>query len=563
MSRWQPVLANKSRSISTTLGLAFLFGLLLSSLYLYTTPMKPEKIGRWSVQKIKAELMETISPKKSGKAKAELTDAEKGIEGYDTYFYWALAVLGLGIFGSYALLHDLTKKQEEKMAAGEYVSGNRAVSYEEAIKEVTKKLKDPMTAYDYRHTPQDIIITAQKKGKPFRFPRYAGAGHTMYLGASGAGKSQLMFHVLKQIRQAGSKAIIVDPGGRYHARFGKPGDRIFSIYDKRASYYDFWLEPGFDFFAMASSLIDSKSAGGGTGKDEFFKESPQSLLAGLLRISKDGGMAELKKHIYDPDIEYLQQQLQESTEVSAQFLKEPKLAAHVMASYATKLYWLKYLNYWAEDAGRTEKRGISEWARDDGDRSWIFLIADEKDWEASKHFFRMLITIAGKAVYGRGEYQGRVDIHEIQDEIESIGYNPEFSSKLNIGRKDGYIMHGGLQAVTQFESIYGVNEAKTIIQGFQNKFLFRSEDYELSRRMAHFTGTGRWRVKDENVANDGKSAVSMKIEEKTAFRAEEFGELRPTECVGKISGINPFKFAMGHRKWPVINQESMSEIPPI
>jgi Type IV secretion-system coupling protein DNA-binding domain len=561
MSRWQPVLANKSRTFSTTMNLAILCGLVLATLYLWITPIKPERVLHWGVQQLKSELTTVINPNKKGKADRDLIGASRAVEGYSSYFYYSLAVFGLGMFGSFALLSDIMKKQEAKIAKGEYVSGNRQVSYEQAIKEVAAKLKDPMTAYDYRHTPQDIIIKAHKKNTPFRFPRYAGAGHTMYLGASGSGKSQLMFHILKQIRQAGSKAIIIDPGGRYYARFGKAGDRIFSIYDKRGEYYDFWSEPGFDYFAMASSLIDSKGAGG--GRDDFFKESPQSLFAGLLRISKDGGMNELKKHIYDPDVEFLQQQLQENTEVSAQFLKEPKLAAHVMASYATKLYWLKYLNHWAEEAGKTEKRGISEWARDDQDRSWVFLVADERDWEASKHFFRMLVTLAGKSVYGRGEYPGRVDIHEIQDEIESIGYNAEFSQKLNIGRKDGYIMHGGLQAITQFESIYGVNEAKTIIQGFQNKFLFRSEDPELSRRMAQITGPGRWRVKDENVSNEGKSAVTMKIEERPAFRAEEFGELRPTECVGKISGINPFKFAMGHRQYPIVHPESMSEIPPI
>lgn len=558
MSRWEPLLAGKSRTISKTLGISLLAGIVLAALYLWTTDMKPATLARFWVKYIAAQI--AVTPKSKAKADGQLREASRAAEGYGDYFFYAALVLGLGTVGAYTLTHDLMKRHEKKLGKGEYISGQREVTFSEAIDEVAKKLKDPLTAYDYRHTPADITIKAHKERREFRLPRFAGAGHAMYLGASGTGKSRLMFNVLTQIRAAGSKAIIMDPGGIYYARFGRPGDRIYSIYDKRAEYYDFWSEEGFDYFALSSSLIESK---GSANKDQFFTESPQSLLAGLLRISEAVGMAELKKHVYTPDIEYLQTHLQLNTEVSAQFLRDSRLAANVMASYATKLYWLKYLNYWAEQDGRTQPRPISEWARNDADRSWIFLVAENKDWEASKHFFRMLVTLAGKAVYGRGEYPGRTDIHEVQDEIESIGYNAEFSQKLNIGRKDGYIMHGGLQAVTQFESIYGDKEANTIIQGFQNKFLFRSEDPKLAQRMAEITGIGRWRVKDESVSNDGKASVTMKIEERTAFRPEEFFSLRSGECIAKITGINPFKFALGHKDYPALNPQSMSEIPPI
>lgn len=557
MSRWEPILAGKSRTIAKTTGLSFLMGLVLSVLYLWTTDIKPEAIGRLAFTSFLSDI--EVNPKSRQKTAAQLSEAKAAVEGYGAYFFRAGLILVLGTIGTYALIAEAMARQEKRIALGEYQSGNREVTYKEAINEVAAKLKDPLTAYDYRLTPYDLKIKGHNESREFRLPRYAGAGHVMYLGASGSGKSKLMYNNLVQIRESGSKAIIMDPGGIYYSRFGRRGDRIYSIYDKRAEYYDFWSEKGFDYFASASSLIESK----GAGKDAFFTESPQSLFAGLLRISEAGGMTELKKHIYEPDIEYLQKALQQNTEVSAQFLKDSRLAANVMASYATKLYWLKYLNYWAEQSGRTQPYGISEWARDDANRSWIFLIAENKDWEASKHFFRMLVTLAGKAVYGRGEYKGRTDIHEIQDEIESIGYNSEFSQKLNIGRKDGYVMHGGLQAVTQFESIYGEKEAKTIIQGFQNKFLFRSEDPQLAQRMAEITGLGRWRVRDESVSNEGKASVSMKVEQRTAFRPEDFFALRSGECVAKITGINPFKFALAHKDYPVVNPATMSEIPPI
>jgi hypothetical protein len=533
-------------------------GMALSFLYLSTTDIRPEAILKLAFTSFLEEIDGNSKSRPSPSPK--LSEARAAVEGYDAYLFRSSLIFLLGTIGTYVLVRKAIARHEKRVAEGEFLGGNREVSYEKAINEVAAKLKDPLSAYDYRHTPYDLKIRGYGERRDFRFPRHAGAGHTMYLGASGSGKSKLMYNNLVQIRESGSKAIIMDPGGIYYSRFGRRGDRIYSIYDKRAEYYDFWSESGFDYFALASSLIESKGA---TGKDAFFTESPQSLFAGLLRISKAGGMPELKKHIYEPDIDYLQKCLQKNSEVSAQFLKDPRLAANVMASYATKLYWLKYLNYWAEQNGRTQPYGITEWARDDADRSWVFLIAENKDWEASKHFFRMLITIAGMAVYGRDEYKGRTDIHEIQDEIENIGFNSEFIRKLNVGRKDGYVMHGGLQAMTQFESIYGEKEAQTIIQGFQNKFLFRSEELRLAQRMSDITGVGRWRIRDESVSNDGKASISMKVEVRTAFQPNDFFALRTGECVAKITGINPFKFALPHKEYPVINPASMSQVPPI
>lgn len=558
MSRWAPVFVSKTRTGAMFASMSAVFGMAAAAIYL-SLFMRFDLLGNLIWHQVQS--WAAFSKKTQLKADLALAEATKAFPDYSSKLYIALTILILTAIGFMALFYDVMKRKEAELVTGEHVSGNKEISYSEAIKEIEAKLKDPLTAYDYRHTPQDIRVQGYKQKKAFRFPRFAGAGHRLYLGASGSGKSKLMFQDLEQIRAGGSKAIILDPGGRYQARLRRPGDKIFSIYDKRAEYYDFWSEPGFDYFALASSLIESKGSSG--GKDDFFTESPQSLFAGLLKISEDGGIDELKRHIYDPDIEELQESLRDNTEVSAQFLKDSRLAANVMASYATKLYWLKYLNYWAIQGGRVIKRGISQWARDDSDRSWVFLVADERDWEASKHFFRMLTTITGKAVYGRGEYPARVDIVEVQDEIESIGYNPELSQKLNIGRKDGYLVFGGLQTASQFYSIYGKDAANTIIQGFQNKFLFKTEDPDLAKLMASLTGMGRWRVRDEQVSNDGKASVSMKMEERPAFRSEEFFSLRSGECVAKVSGINPFKFAVPYRKFEAVELESMSEIPAI
>jgi type IV secretory pathway TraG/TraD family ATPase VirD4 len=300
-----------------------------------------------------------------------------------------------------------------------------------------------------------------------------------------------------------------------------------------------------DPFAISSALIEGRPGGQGLGSqgDTFFTEAAQSLFAGLIAISRN--LTELKSYLFGGDLALIREKLTEAGEISAQFVKEERLAANVMASFSTKLYWLKLMR---DD--RSHSRSISNWVRDDSDTSWIFLIAEEKDWDASKHYFRLILTIAGKAAFGRGEQGSGADIYEIQDEIETIGFQPDFVQKLNIGRKDGYVVLAGLQAFSQFQTIYGDHQAQTILNGFQNRFLFRSEDFKATKMMSEMTGPGRWRVISENISTDGKPSIGKKEESRPAVRPEVFYALRPGECVMKVSGCNPVRILLEYRDWP-------------
>ncbi len=58
-----------------------------------------------------------------------------------------------------------------------------------------------------------------------RIPAKAEAQHMQFIGDTGAGKSALMFQVLRQVQSRGDSAIVYDPAREYVRRFSQPGTR--------------------------------------------------------------------------------------------------------------------------------------------------------------------------------------------------------------------------------------------------------------------------------------------------------------------------------------------------
>ena len=115
-----------------------------------------------------------------------------------------------------------------------------------------------------------------------RIPARAEAQHIQIIGDTGAGKSALMFQLLRQVRSRGDSAIVYDPAREFVKRFYDPGrgDVILNPLDKRCPY---WgpaeeLRSRSEAKALAASLFQPPQ----DKKGEFFIESPQKIFAFLM-----------------------------------------------------------------------------------------------------------------------------------------------------------------------------------------------------------------------------------------------------------------------------------------
>src|SRR6202158_5233798 len=131
-----------------------------------------------------------------------------------------------------------------------------------------------------------------------RIPARAEAQHMQFIGDTGAGKSALMFQVLRQVRSRGDSAIAYDPGREAARRFYDPerGDVILNPLDKRCPY---WgpaeeLRSRSEAKALAVSLFQPPQ----DRRGEFFIESPQKIFAFLMAYGP--APEELVKWMSDP-----------------------------------------------------------------------------------------------------------------------------------------------------------------------------------------------------------------------------------------------------------------------
>ncbi len=140
-------------------------------------------------------------------------------------------------------------------------------------------------------TPQQFNKTVKGDGVGFktndmkpmlRIPLRAEAQHMQIIGDTGAGKSALMFQVLRQVQSRGDAAIVYDPAREFVKRFYNPsrGDVILNPLDKRCPY---WgpadeLRSRSEAKALAASLFQPPQ----DKKGEFFIESPQKIFAFLM-----------------------------------------------------------------------------------------------------------------------------------------------------------------------------------------------------------------------------------------------------------------------------------------
>jgi hypothetical protein len=456
------------------------------------------------------------------------------------------------VFGLIDFLADRTMKAR-------FVSGSKRIS----LRQLSRAIESSKE-FDFKASSSDIKLElfdptmSERRGKvSLRFPAQLGAGHSLFLGVSGAGKSQLMEAHFDEVRRCGNKAIIVDPGGRYFEKFGRKDDVILSLYDRRSELIDFWAEEASPD-EIASSIIEERE--NGSGADEFYSLSPRAVFSGLMDASRSTD--EMWELLRAMDISKIKQLLQEVESMGANMLLARETAANVMTSLSVKMSWIKHINQWAHRQGKREPFLLSKWARNDSDDRWVFLVSRERDWSFTKHIIRVWFDLVSNSVFGRQFTSGQHKrIFAGCDEISTIGKLETLPKILDKGRKDGYHLLAGLQDVAQFYSAYGLQDGKNIINGFHNRFLFRGNGQELLALMEESCGEGRWLKKIEQIDARGEKSLSVSETAIRPFLKDDFLNMPNLNFVIKLATLNPALARIEHVNRPSLNASDMSEIP--
>jgi hypothetical protein len=303
-------------------------------------------------------------------------------------------------------------------------------------------------------TPRQFNKTVKGDGVGFktndmtpmlRIPARAEAQHMQIIGDTGAGKSALMFQVLRQIQSRGEAAIVYDPAREFVKRFYDPsrGDVILNPLDRRCPYWSpaDELRSRSEAKALAASLFQPPQ----DKKGEFFIESPQKIFAFLMAYGPTPD--ELVEWMSNP--EEIDRRLKGTEHAHLIDSRAHQQRAGVLASLGLVADSLRLLPKSTEGNGSWT---ATEWA--EKRQGWIFLTSLPAEREALRPLQSLWIDWLVLRLLNEPKEAQR-HVWFVIDELASLQKLPQLHTAITEARKSRNPVILGFQGKAQLEYLYG------------------------------------------------------------------------------------------------------------
>ena len=342
---------------------------------------------------------------------------------------------------------------------------------DEAHQRGTALLDARLAARVLPRTPGDLEIG----GVPL--PHSVEQQHVLLLGAPGSGKSVALKALLAAIRARHSDgAVIHDPTGELVAMLYDPAkDFIINPLDARHAPWSPWTDwvPG-DEAALAKALIPSAE-----GDNKFFSDAAQSVLEVLFQQCSDVDSL-------------VRAGLGESSTALIKRLEQAGLAGMVgsvktFGSVRGNLApYLKSLALLPPVPPGLDGLSLKEFCQAPAGR-FVFLLTSGRTRDAlapiHKLFLSQLVAVATSL---RPDPTRRVWL--ALDEVPILLPSPTIGTVLSEGRKFGLGVIMAAQAVGQFKSRVGADEAAALLSMPKSRLLLRVGDGETAEAMSREIG---------------------------------------------------------------------------
>jgi type IV secretory pathway TraG/TraD family ATPase VirD4 len=355
--------------------------------------------------------------------------------------------------------------------------------------------------------------------KMIRIPAKTEAQHMQIIGDTGAGKSAMLFQVLRQVRGREDSAIVYDPAREFVKRFYDPsrGDVILNPLDKRCPY---WgpaeeLRSRSEAKALAASLFQPPQ----DRKGEFFIESPQKIFAFLMAYGPTPD--ELVQWMSNPD--EIDRRLKGTEHAHLIDPRAHQQRAGVLGSLGLVADSLRLLPKKGEGNGRWT---ATEWA--EKRQGWIFITSLPAEREALRPLQSLWIDwLVLRLLNEPTKEQKRVWF--VIDELASLQKLPQLHTAITESRKSRNPVVLGFQGKAQLEYLYG----------------------HLAEVMLSQPATSVWLTTKEPNAGEWVSKFIGKV---------EIERLRETHFDGTRSGHN---FTIERQVEPLVLESEISGLPDL
>jgi type IV secretory pathway TraG/TraD family ATPase VirD4 len=381
-----------------------------------------------------------------------------------------------------------------------------------------RRLRGPLllSPKEFNRTLQGDGIGIKVDGlqEMLRIPARAESQHIQIIGDSGAGKTTIIFQILRQIQGRGDAAIVYDPACEFVQRFYDPkrGDIILNPLDVRCPYWgpSEELRRKSEAKAIAESLFQPTQ----DRKGEFFIETPQKIFAHLLT--------------YGPSPQDLVQWMSNDEEIDRRVMGTEMAYMIAKGAQEQRNGVLASLGLVADSLRmvptRAEAKAVwtaTEWAEER--KGWIFITSQPEQRAALRPLHSLWIDLLVMRLLNQPRPEQK-RVWFVLDELASLQRLPQLHTVVTQGRKSGNPLVLGFQGKAQLEYIYG----------------------HLAEVMLSQPATNIWLKTKEPKAGQWVSEFIGKV---------EIERMRETHFDGSRSGRN---FALDRQEEPLVMESEIS-----
>ena len=327
--------------------------------------------------------------------------------------------------------------------------------------------------------------------------------HTLFVGGTGSGKTNLFYHFVSQLMKrmtSNDVMLIFDSKGDFYNKFYKPGDQVIGNslnYRKKSAKWNIYKEivaDGNDKVSIAQntqeickSLFSEKVEK--NSSNPFFPNAARDLLASIMiSLHRDGmefNNSDLKNFLDSSNAAGIRNLLAGYKDLASVGAYIGEKAGAQTQGVLSEMYSTArdiFTGVFA-DVGDFSMRSF---VRAKGGRT-LYLEYDLSIGDVLSPIYTLLFDLALKEALGRTATQGSVYL--IADELKLLPNLRHLDDGINFGRSLGVKILAGLQSIDQLNANYSDEaQARNIIAGFSSIYAFRSNDYTTREYVSQLFG---------------------------------------------------------------------------
>lgn len=400
---------------------------------------------------------------------------------------------------------------------------------------------------------QGEISVSSNCGNAWNFKQELLSSHMLTLGSIGSGKTNLLYHIVKDIISLLSDRDIViffDSKGDFLKRFYRPGDYVIGNSNQYSRYplskWNLYRELSItgsvsreDTIREIATTLFRKRID--TAKDPTFASGARDIFAALIEVQfRDNVLnqnnASLRRLIGQLDIKGIKERVDRYPD-----LRWINMYMHSEGSATTQSF-LSPLGSMLHDVftahfAEAGEFSIREAIQKRGGKS-VFLEYDIVNSSLIDTVYTVLLDLASKDALGNEERDKYV--YFILDEFPLIPRLNYIDNLLNFGRSRGVRVIAGIQNVNQVKNAYGTSLGISILSGFSTYMIFRLFDEESRKMVSERHGRNRKLVRVP--FSDGILNGNQEYEQGNAIEDWDLVNLRKGECIVSMPNSAPYRF---------------------